>query len=48
MRIYLGEKARHIFTFSKRKTTQLNNKHKLCGDMIHGLDTTQGFYRYYS
>ena len=29
----LGEKARHIFTFSKRKTTQLNNKHKLSGDM---------------
>ena len=29
----LGEKARHIFTFSKCKTTQLNNKHKLCGDM---------------
>ena len=28
MRIYLGEKGRKIqFTFSKRKPTQLNNKH---------------------
>jgi len=34
MRIYLGEKGREIqFTFSKRKTTQLNNKHKPCGGM---------------
>ena len=31
MRTYRGEKGREIqFTFSKRKTTQLNNKHKPC------------------
>ena len=34
MRVYQGEKGRKIqFTFSKRKTTQLNNKHKPRGGM---------------